>query len=119
MARHTRQQAIDEILDAAISCVLALGVDNVQVAQIAAKAGISTRTLHRYYPYKAALLSDAAAKHLWGVYTSFADAYDGMDKDGKTGLHAPAGAIYCSLASNPKRPLKRGHLFPCVKSKTI
>lgn len=86
MERHAKGQIVESIIDAAIECILALGLDHVQITQIAAGAGISTRTLHRYYPEKEALLSDAASKYLWYAYTSFADHYEKADKTNMTGL---------------------------------
>ena len=86
MVRHQKEQIIDRIVDAAITCIRESGTDKVQITQIAAQAGMSTRTLHRYYPEKEALLADAAAKFLGTVYASFATAYSQADKTGLTGL---------------------------------
>ncbi len=86
MARRARDGIKERIRDAAIDCVLKDGVDVVQVAQIAKRAGMSTRTVHRYYPEKDTLLADAALKYLWEFYIHFAEEFEKMPKDGLTGM---------------------------------
>lgn len=85
MARKSRDNIKERIKDAAIECALRDGMDLVQVAQIAKKAGMSTRTVNRYYPEKDALLADAATKYLWGFYVSFVEEFEKMPKDGLSG----------------------------------
>ena len=57
-------QARTAMLEATISELETAGVDEVSMAQIAAAAGVSLRTLYRYFPDRAALL-DAAGEHLY------------------------------------------------------
>jgi AcrR family transcriptional regulator len=52
------------MLEATISELETAGVDEVSMAQIAEAAGVSLRTLYRYFPDRAALL-DAAGEHLY------------------------------------------------------
>ena len=86
MGRPSREEIVAQILDAAVQCIYEMGVEVVQMTQIAAKAGISCRTLNRYYPKKDVLLSDAASKYLWRVYESFIENYQQTPKDGVNGL---------------------------------
>ncbi len=84
--RCSQGRVCDNILDAAIDCIVGSGVDTVQITQIAAGAGISTRTLNRYYPEKNGLLSEAASKFLWKTYTTIIEEYEKVNKTGTTGL---------------------------------
>lgn len=86
MGRTSREEVVAQILDATARCVYETGVESVQMTQIAAKAGISCRTLNRYYSKKDLLLSDAASKYLWRVYQSFIEDYKQMPKDGINGF---------------------------------
>lgn len=52
------------VLEAAISLLETTGADEVSMAQIADSAGVSLRTLYRYFPDRAALLH-AAGEHLY------------------------------------------------------
>jgi AcrR family transcriptional regulator len=52
------------VLEAAISHLETTGADEVSMAQIADSAGVSLRTLYRYFPDRAALLH-AAGEHLY------------------------------------------------------
>jgi AcrR family transcriptional regulator len=52
------------VLETALSQVESMGADHVSMAQIADAAGVSLRTLYRYFPDRAALLH-AAGEHLY------------------------------------------------------
>lgn len=52
------------MLDAAITQLESKGVDDVSMAEIAESAGVSLRTLYRYFPDRASLLQ-AAGQHLY------------------------------------------------------
>jgi AcrR family transcriptional regulator len=54
-----------EVLDAVIAQLEHRPVDDIAMADVAAAAGISLRTLYRYFPDRAALLH-AAGDHLYG-----------------------------------------------------
>jgi AcrR family transcriptional regulator len=58
------QQARTAMLEAAISKLETKAVDDVSMAEIAESAGVSLRTLYRYFPDRAALLR-AAGEHLY------------------------------------------------------
>jgi AcrR family transcriptional regulator len=66
------------VLETAIAQLESMGADEVSMAQIAEAAGVSLRTLYRYFPDRAALLH-AAGEHL---YASLGVPFDvsGPDK---------------------------------------
>jgi AcrR family transcriptional regulator len=53
------------VLDAVIAELETKGVDDVSMAEVAQAAGISLRTLYRYFPDRSSLLQ-AAGEHLYG-----------------------------------------------------
>jgi AcrR family transcriptional regulator len=59
------QQVRDTVLDAAISELENRGADDVSMADVANAAGISLRTLYRYYADRTSLLH-AVGEHLYG-----------------------------------------------------
>ena len=66
------------VLDAVARQLEERSVDDIAMADVAADAGISLRTLYRYFPDRAALLH-AAGEHLYralGIGTEIADAAD-------------------------------------------
>jgi len=74
------------VLDAAIEQLESTVIDNVSMADIAAAAGISLRTLYRYFPDKASLLQ-AAGEH---IYDSLCVPFDiaGPDEVSRSFLEA-------------------------------
>jgi AcrR family transcriptional regulator len=60
------QQVRDAVLDAAVAALETTAVDELSMADIAKSAGISLRTLYRYYPDRASLLA-AAGEHLYAA----------------------------------------------------
>ncbi len=74
------------ILDAVIECKYEFKLAPIQMTQVAARAGVSTRTLYRYYPDKNELLYSAAARFLQREYDVFASHYAALDKTGMNGL---------------------------------
>jgi AcrR family transcriptional regulator len=58
------QQARTAMLEAAITHLETTPADDVSMAEIAASAGVSLRTLYRYFPDRASLLH-AAGEHLY------------------------------------------------------
>ena len=54
------------MLEAAIAHLETKGADDVSMAEIAESAGVSLRTLYRYFPDRAALLH-AAGEHLYAT----------------------------------------------------
>ena len=85
MAREPRERIIARILDATIESVFMYGLDAVQLTQIATTAGMSARTLSRYYPEKESLLADAASRYLTMNYAAFVENYEKTPKDGLSG----------------------------------
>ena len=86
MERKTREELITQILDAVITCKSNAGGVNVPLAQIACQAGVSERTLSRYFPDSELLCYDAAIKYLRDKYDGLAKQYDLLDKRGLNGL---------------------------------
>ncbi len=86
MAKQSTDLNRDAILEAALACIQEYGAENVQITQIAARAGVSTRTLHRYFPEKDLLFCYAACRFLSRIYNALAEAYEKADKTGLSGL---------------------------------
>src|SRR5690349_9058407 len=59
------QQVRQAVLDAVIGELASKAADDVAMADVAESAGISLRTLYRYFPDRASLLRDAG-EHLYG-----------------------------------------------------
>lgn len=49
-----------KLLDAALSCLVDLGYDGTTLSEVVSRAGVTNGALWRYYPTKAALLTDVA-----------------------------------------------------------
>jgi TetR/AcrR family transcriptional regulator, cholesterol catabolism regulator len=60
------QEARTAMLEAALAQLETKGVDDVSMGEIARSAGVSLRTLYRYFPDRAALLH-AAGEHLYAT----------------------------------------------------
>lgn len=60
---NERQQKVDAIIQTAQSLFLAEGYPSVSMRKIAAKAGMGTMTLYKYFPNKTAILH-----HIWAVF---------------------------------------------------
>lgn len=86
MKREENEQMRDTILNAVIACKIDAAGADVSLSQISCRAGISERTLNRYYPDKEILLYDAAILYLRQIYYTCADRYNKLDKTGMNGL---------------------------------
>lgn len=86
MRRKDNDQMRTNILDAVIACKIDASGAEVSLSQISCRAGISERTLNRYYPDKEMLLYDAAIRHLRQLYEACADRYEVIEKTGLNGL---------------------------------
>lgn len=84
--RVNKEQESERILDAVIWCKYQNNGGFVQLTQVAAKAGISSRTLSRYFPDKDKLLSAAAAKYLEAKYCEYAEGFRGAKSEASSGL---------------------------------
>lgn len=82
MAREKREEKISMILNATVECALQYGLDAVQITQIADCAGMSARTINRYYPEKGVLLAEAVTKYLDDYYQNFIKLFNKIDKAG-------------------------------------
>lgn len=85
MAGEKREETINKILNATVECALLYGIDSVQITQIADCAGISSRTVNRYYPEKGILLAEAVTKYLDNYFQNYIKIFDAIDKDGMNG----------------------------------
>lgn len=86
MKREENEFMRTEILDAVIACKVEAAGAEVSLSKIACRAGISERTLNRYFPDKELLLYDASIRYLRHTYDVFTEDYLAMDKSGMTGL---------------------------------
>ena len=84
MAKADRDQRAARILDAVIEHMLETG-GKLQSAQVAVRAGISTRTLNRYYPDRDQLLYEAAVRYLDAQYSAIIRRYEGLNLSGMSG----------------------------------
>ena len=84
--RVNKEQESERILDAVIWCKYQNNGGFVQLTQAAAKAGISSRTLSRYFPDKDKLLSAAAARYLQAKYCEYAEGFRGAESEKASGL---------------------------------
>jgi AcrR family transcriptional regulator len=62
--RERRRQETDAcLLDATLDLIAENGVDNLTMADVAERAGVSVRTLYRHFPDRPDLLAAALARH--------------------------------------------------------
>lgn len=100
MRREENDAMRNLILDAVISCKIEANGEEVSLSQIACRAGISERTLNRYFPDKEMLLYDSAIRHLNQIYKSFAKRYTDIDKNGLNGLQRLTLLIQMQMEHN-------------------
>lgn len=74
------------ILDAVIACKVDAEGSAVSLSQISSRAGISERTLNRYFPDKEMMIYEAATKYMRQRYEQFADQFLKADKRNMTAL---------------------------------
>ena len=74
------------ILDAVIECKIHAEGAYVSLSQISCKAGISERTLNRYFPDKEIMIYGAAVRYLKRKYDEFSEQYRACDKKELNGL---------------------------------
>src|SRR5689334_8550831 len=89
------QQVREAVLDAVLNHLETRDIDDVVMAEIAATAGVSLRTLYRYFPDRAALLS-AAGEHV-AASLGLPVAIDGPDQ-----IAASFGDAAKRLAARPQ-----------------
>jgi AcrR family transcriptional regulator len=85
MKRTDNNEMRDNILDAVIDCKIIADGSEVSLSQVASKAGISERTLNRYFPDKEMMQYYAAVRYLYLRYTGFLKVYRRQKKDGLNG----------------------------------
>ena len=86
MPRKNKDLVANNILDAVIWCKYQAKGGYIQITQVAARAGISSRTLNRYFPDKSRLFGLAAAKFVQIKYAEFEEHYKSVNMVGKNGL---------------------------------
>ena len=67
LRERTRRRTRDEIADAALGLFLERGFDAVTVAEVAAAAGVSEKTVFNHFPTKAELVFDAEEDVVGGL----------------------------------------------------
>jgi AcrR family transcriptional regulator len=63
LRERRRRETADAILDAALALVASDGIDTLTMGAVAERVGVSLRTLYRYFPDRATLLTAALARH--------------------------------------------------------
>ncbi|MDD2954871.1 MAG: TetR/AcrR family transcriptional regulator [Oscillospiraceae bacterium] len=86
MKREENNLMKTAILDAVISCKKEAMGREVSRSEIASRAGISERTLSRYYPDKDLMVYEAAVRYLRSRYEAVAGQYRAVDTSGMNGL---------------------------------
>ena len=86
MKRIENEEMKEHILDAVAVCKVKAAGEEVSLTQISSQAGISERTLNRYYPDKELLIYEAAVKYMRKRYEAFADIYHETDHYGMSAL---------------------------------
>lgn len=118
-AEHVRQS----LLDAAISVLESKAVDELSMADVAASAGVSLRTLYRYFPDRPSLLN-AAGEHL---YSSLGVPFDIAGPDGISASFLDAAhrlstrpvltrALVQTTAGRAARSSRRGQRVAAIRS---
>lgn len=85
MQRKEKQVRMNEILDAVNYCEKKYGIDHIQISQVAARAGVSTRTVNRYFPEKKMLLFDATVRYLEESYEKIVERAKRLEGVGLSG----------------------------------
>src|SRR5918995_7036585 len=63
LRERRRQETAELILDAVLGLMADAGVDGLTVEAVAERVGVSLRTVYRYFPNRASLLTAALARH--------------------------------------------------------
>ncbi len=86
MKREENELMREKILDAFITCKLEVNGANVSHVQVASRAGISERTLNRYFPDKDMLNFFAAVRYMRQITEAFSELFCSADLSDKNGL---------------------------------
>lgn len=100
MRRADNEETRDSILDAVIFCKTEAAGADVSLARISCRAGISERTLNRYFPDKEMLLYQAAILYLRRTYSACAKMYESLKKDNMTGLERLMSIVSAQIERN-------------------
>ena len=63
LRERRRQETADLILDAVLDLMAEAGIDGLTMEAVAERVGVSLRTVYRYFPDRASLLTAALARH--------------------------------------------------------
>jgi AcrR family transcriptional regulator len=63
LRERRRQETAELILDAVLDLVAEAGIDGLTMDAVAERVGVSLRTVYRYFPDRASLLTAALARH--------------------------------------------------------
>lgn len=85
MEQRDKERVAGDILDAVISCKRDAAGGDISITQVAARAGMSDRTLNRYFPDKERMVYLAAVRYLISHVKAISDRYVALDKTGLNG----------------------------------
>lgn len=85
MNDNQRAERRASILDAAARCKVKAEGGYVLASQVAAEAGVSTRTINRYFPDYDTMIYEAAARYLRNRFKNIVNAYKLLDMKGLNG----------------------------------
>src|ERR671912_1497085 len=63
LRERRRQETAELILDAVLDLMAEAGIDGLTMEAVAERVGVSLRTVYRYFPDRATLLTAALARH--------------------------------------------------------
>src|SRR5215218_3888568 len=63
LRERRRQETAELILDAVLDLMAEAGVDGLTMEAVSERVGVSLRTVYRYFPDRASLLTAALARH--------------------------------------------------------
>lgn len=90
-----RKQNIQLVVEKALGCFIEQGIDKTKVSQIAEKAGLTERSVFRYFKTKADLVL-AASYLYWEKVMEYIDAkYPPIERKGMTGLEEIGRLLIC------------------------
>lgn len=81
-----RKKNIERVYEAATQCFLEMGIHATQQKDIAERAGLTTRSLQRYFPSKDAMLLAVSKKLIYEHCIELLKAFENYNREPHTGL---------------------------------
>ena len=115
--RRRKQERPDEILDAALSELVANGYGATRIEQVARRAGVAKGTVYLYFPSKEALFKAVVRRSIAGRFRSFGDAAHAFTGSTEEFVRGPLRHLLGGFLQSEARGLVRilvaeAHLFP-------